>query len=387
MRRLLITITLLVTATYTTIIGTAWAESGSPDYAKLENWLCHPANHDDPCDRDLTTTIIAKDGSFTTEKWPDNNNPAIDCFYVYPTTSLDEIGNSDLVPGEQGENITAYLQTARFRSQCRVFGPMYRQVTVPALRSGMQGKPMGDRSITIADVTAAFNHYLAHENQGRGFVLIGHSQGAGLLVSLMAAEIDGKPIQKQLVSAIITGSAVQVPKGGVVGGSFKHIPLCEAAAQTGCVITFATYRDSIPPADGAIFGRVRGEGEAGCTNPAALAGGKAPLDHYLSTVGEISLSYKEYKPWTQPPKEIPTPFVKLPGLVMAECVRKDSYHYLQISLNADPNDPRADDIAGDLWAGDTINTVWGLHLIDMSLTMGNLVDIVGKQAKAYLAKQ
>jgi hypothetical protein len=30
---------------------------------------------------------------------------------------------------------------------------------------------------------------------------------------------------------------------------------------------------------------------------------------------------------------------------------------------------------------------WGLHLIDVNVAMGNLVDIAGQQAKAYLAKQ
>jgi hypothetical protein len=30
---------------------------------------------------------------------------------------------------------------------------------------------------------------------------------------------------------------------------------------------------------------------------------------------------------------------------------------------------------------------WGLHLVDVNLTMGNLIDIVGAQAKAYSAKK
>jgi hypothetical protein len=30
---------------------------------------------------------------------------------------------------------------------------------------------------------------------------------------------------------------------------------------------------------------------------------------------------------------------------------------------------------------------WGLHLIDVNLSMGNLVDIVSRQSKAYLSKK
>ena len=32
------------------------------------------------------------------------------------------------------------------------------------------------------DVVAAWRHYLDHDNRGRGVVLIGHSQGTGMLV-------------------------------------------------------------------------------------------------------------------------------------------------------------------------------------------------------------
>ncbi len=240
-----------------------------------------------------------------------------------------------------------------------------------------------DRTKPYADVLAAWNHYLEHENKGRGFILVGHSQGAGLLNRLIAQEIDGKPIQKQMVSAIVSGTSVLVPKGKDVGGTFKHIPLCRAEGQIGCVVVFSSYRDRIPPPANGMFGRAGGENVSGCTNPAALSGGKAALNSRLSTFGEISQSFKEYKPWTQSNKKVETPFVSLPGLIYGECVQRGDHTYLEISMNADPSDERADDIAGDLWSGDEINQAWGLHLIDMSLVMGNLVDIVGQQVVAY----
>jgi len=36
-------------------------------------------------------------------------------------------------------------------------------------------------------------------------------------------------------------------------------------------------------------------------------------------------------------------------------------------------------------ANGQVNASWGLHLIDVNLAMGNLVDIVREQGKAYLA--
>ena len=48
--------------------------------------------------------------------------------------------------------------------------------------------------------------------------------------------------------------------------------------------------------------------------------------------------------------------------------------------------PRADDIPGDVMANGKPNASWGLHLIDVHAAIGDLVDLVGKQAKAYLVK-
>jgi hypothetical protein len=361
-----------------------YANAETPDYGQIRTWLCHPDNPKDACDRDLSTTIITADGSLSREPSPINYDPAIDCFYAYPTTSHDESGNSDLIPAEQGELITAYLQAARFRSQCRVFAPLYRQVTVPALRAIMRGESIGsDRAIALNDIKVAWDYYLEHENKGRGFVLIGHSQGASLLRDLIASEIDGKPIQQQLVSAIIVGTSVDVPEGHEVGGTYKHIPLCRSAKQIGCVITFSSYRDRLPPPTDAYFGRIVGEFIPGCTNPAALGGGKGELASYFSTMGEISLRVGEYIPWTTPTQPVETPFVSVPGMIFAQCVRADEFSYLEISVAGNPDDARADDFVGDYWVENEIVPAFGLHLIDMNLTMGNLVEIVGQQARVY----
>ncbi|MBC7983929.1 MAG: DUF3089 domain-containing protein [Candidatus Obscuribacterales bacterium] len=373
------------------LVNLSLAQDVAPNYSKLDAWVCHPENKKDACDRDLDITVIAPDGKFSKQPWKETKNQPIDCFYVYPTTSLDPGMVSDLTPGKDEELITAYVQAARFRSQCRVYAPLYRQNTVTSLRAAAAGKPMsGDRSVIYADVLNSWNHYLQHDNKGRGVVLIGHSQGAGLLTRLIAGEIDRKPIQKQLVSAFLIGSAVAVPKDKAVGGSFKNIPLCTAEHQIGCVVTFASYRATMPPVASSNFGRLRGAPEGNvtaCTNPAALTGGKAKLDAAMSTVGEISLAHKEYLPWTNSPKKVPTPFVSLPGLLQGECVQRGEFSYLEITINADPNDARTDDVIGDVLTADGgVNTAWGLHLIDMSMTMGNLLDIVGKQTKMYLGK-
>ncbi|HEY8538548.1 MAG TPA: DUF3089 domain-containing protein [Steroidobacteraceae bacterium] len=373
--------------------ATAFAQSPAPaasernDYSKPEAWLCRPGRQD-ACTIDLTTTIVAADGTLTREEFKPNPNAPIDCFYVYPTVSLDQTGNSDMQAGPEEQSVIR-AQFARFGSQCRLFAPIYRQITLTALRASIAGNSTIsiDRALAYNDVLDAWNHYLKHDNNGRGVVLIGHSQGSGVLTQLIRNEIDGKPIQSQLVSALLIGSNVAVPKGKDVGGAFQKIPLCRSSDQTGCVVSYVSFRSNVPPPSNSRFGRVPGEGmTAACVNPAALKGGKADLHSYLSNT-PAAATMPAPRPWLNPPKTIDTPFVSTPGLLTGECVERDGFSYLSVHINADPNDPRTDDIAGDVVRNGQVATDWGLHLIDMNIAMGDLVALVGKQAKAYLKKK
>jgi hypothetical protein len=82
---------------------------------------------------------------------------------------------------------------------------------------------------------------------------------------------------------------------------------------------------------------------------------------------------------------VSTPYVELPGLVSAECVSKDGFDYLAVTVHPDKADPRADNIPGDLLVLGQPLKDWGLHLVDVNLTMGDLVGVVGAQSKAYTA--
>ncbi len=369
-----------------TIASPAAAQTAKNDYADGKNWLCRPGRAD-ACAVDQSTTIVAANGTLTREDWKANPNAAIDCFYVYPTVSTDTGGNSDMNAGPE-ENGVVRAQLARFASQCRVFAPLYRQATLTALRAAATGRPIAvARALGYNDVLDAWNHYLQHDNNGRGVVLIGHSQGSGVLTQLMRNEIDGKPVQSKLISALLLGTSLAVPKAKDVGGAFQHIPLCHSASQVGCAIAYASFRSTIPPPANSRFGRAQGENmQAACVNPAALGGGSGELHAYLSAAGRsIVGSAAEPRPWVTPAKPIETPFVSVPGLLTAQCVANDKGSYLEVTVHGNPADPRVDDIAGDVMANGEVNPSWGLHLIDVNLAMGNLVDIVREQGKAYLA--
>src|SRR5205823_5478071 len=124
-----------------------------------------------------------------------------------------------------------------------------------------------DRGLAYDDVRDAWKYYLEHDNKGRGFVLVAHSQGSFILAELIRREIDGKPVQSRLVSAILLGTTLAVPRGKDVGGAFQQVPLCRSASQIGCVITYATFRSTVPPPANTLFGKVSEPGSvAACTN-------------------------------------------------------------------------------------------------------------------------
>ena len=167
-----------------------------------------------------------------------------------------------------------------------------------------------------------------------------------------------------------------VPDGELVGGAFENVPLCSAEAETGCVDTWAAFRSTAPPPPDSLFGALRsGDGVAGCVSPAAPAGGPADLDSYfpLNTGASILSSAgnpdESSAPWVDPSVgEITTPFVRVTDLLTGECTSSDGFNYLEVTVNADPDDPRADDIGGDL------TPQWGLHLVDMNIVMGANVE-------------
>jgi hypothetical protein len=317
---------------------------------------------------------------------PDPSAP-IDCFYVYPTVSTDATPNSDMNPDPAEMNVIRQ-QFARFASKCRPYAPMYRQVTLAGLRTMMGGGRVTlDRGLGYDDVRDAWKSYLEHDNKGRGVVLIGHSQGSFVLAELIRQDIDGKPIQSRLISAILLGTTLAVPRGQDVGGAFQHIPLCHSASQTGCLITYASFRSTVPPPANTLFGKVTEPGmAAACTNPSALAGGGGELHAYLDATGRTITSTPKLKPWVVPEQPIQTPWVSVPGLLTARCATNDNATYLEVTVHANPAGPRVDDITGDIGGGTQVLANWGLHLIDVNLAIGNLLDIVGEQARAYAAK-
>ena len=348
-------------------------------------WLCKPGLASNPCAPGLGTTVISPTGAPQGTVTPAKaKNPKIDCFYVYPTVS-DQRSIQATRKIDPEERSIALYQAARYSSECRVYAPMYRQITLRGLLS--PGKVTARmRTTSYNDVRDAWRDYLKRYNKGRGVVFISHSQGTFVLRQLLAKEVDAQPaVRKRVVSAILLGGNVLVKKGKGVGGDFQHLTACRSANQLRCVVAFSTFND-VPP-KGALFG-VAGTGrsvvpkedasgtEVLCTNPAALAGGSAPLTSLYpstpfapgTTIGALTTQVG-----------LPTPAISTPWIeaqaFSGQCSDEGGANVLRIT--GEPGAPALKALP---------DPTWGLHLVDANIALGDLVTLVHGQASRYTAR-
>ncbi len=341
-------------------------------------WLCKPGLKNNPCEGNIDTTSFDGSGKASTQAAAPAADPPIDCFYVYPTVSRQPGIAADLTidPEETG---VAIAQAARFSQVCRVYAPMYRQITLAGIAT--PGRITYGSTITAySSLYSSFRDYMANYNGGRGIVFIGHSQGAMMLTALLRAEVDTKPeVRRLMVSALLMGGNVTVPIGKSVGGDFANIPGCSSSGQTGCVVAYSSF-DKTPPAD-AVFGRIAtainpfggndpGTVEILCVNPAAPSGGKANLQPYFPTsdLGQFSAGAARNFAAS-------TPWVSFPNQYAAHCVNSGGASWLQIDRIGGASDKRPVVAAGA--------PTWGLHTVDVNVALGNLVELVRSESAAF----
>jgi Protein of unknown function (DUF3089) len=354
------------------VLALAFAATAPAASAKTV-WLCKPGQHPDPCTPGLSTTVYSPKLAPLRVVQPQAvRKPAIDCFYVYPTVSDQKTTNANLHVDPEERSIALY-QAARYSQYCRVYAPMYRQITVPALEAGNHESP-AQLKLPLADVRNAFHTYLTKYNHGRGFVLIGHSQGSFVLKQLIARDVDARSaVRDRMLSAILLGGNVLVKRGHGVGGDFKHIPACRSASQLGCVIAYSTF-DRPAPAN-SIFGRTATPGDQVlCTNPAALSGGSAKVDPIFPSQpfapGTLIAAGISILKLTQPMPS--TVWSSEPGAYRARCVSRGGANVLEISP-----------LGGAQVATPSPDPTWGLHLVDANIELGNLLSVVKSEAAAF----
>lgn len=349
-------------------------------------WMCKPGETPNPCEGPLDGSLTGPDNVKVSDLgYEIAQNPAIDCFYVYPTQSEQQAPNADF--SKDGPLRGATINQARqFSRTCRVFAPVYRQYTNWAL-AHPDSITAEVRDLAYDDVKAAWENYLERYNDGRGVIVIGHSQGTSHLARLVQKEIDPvAAVRKRIISAYLIGANVFVPKGKLVGGQFQHIPACETGSQTGCVVAYSAFQNR--PAADSMFGRVDvgywvhpdprpdpAKYEVLCVNPAGITGEGGKLRPLANLTAFVSPDAPEgERPW-----------IGSVNSYTAECRNEDGASWLQVN-GFSGGTSLWDMLVEQVGSKNGDNPNGNLHVADVNLALDNLVALAGTQSAAWLER-
>jgi hypothetical protein len=134
------------------------------------------------------------------------------------------------------------------------------------------------------------------------------------------------------------------------------------------VVAYSSFLEQPPAAS--LFGKGAGGMQVLCVNPAAPAGGSAPLDSFFPTGASLLGGGLVGS------KGITTPWVELPEMVTGECQTSGNATWLQVT-------PTRGTPATAPHLTELLGPTWGLHLVDVNLALGDLVDAVRAQSRAY----
>ncbi len=213
--------------------------SGIPDYSNPDHWAALPSKKDPS---DSIPLPLRKNYR------PDTT---ADVFFVYPTTYIDKqkslgwnapLDNAAL--NAKTDYSTILFQASIFNEAGNVYAPRYRQANYfcyfPETKED-SAKAKAAFELAYQDVKAAFLYYLQHHNKGKPIIIAAHSQGTTHAKHLVKEFFEGKELGKQLVAAYLVGMPLEPDW-------FTSIPSCTSPTQTGCAISWRTFKDGYKPA-------------------------------------------------------------------------------------------------------------------------------------------
>lgn len=172
-----------------------------------------------------------------------------DVFYVYPTVwyktsayhpNVCAVDYPDMMLGAQ--NAFAWQATA-FEAAGNVYAPFYRQLETGYIIPFSEDKRWEHiREYPLKDVTAAFEYYLEHFNNGRPFILAGHSQGTMVLLALLSDYMSVHPeVYQRMIAAYVIG----YPVTDSLMRANPHLKFAQGPDDIGVIISYNTQSPKI----------------------------------------------------------------------------------------------------------------------------------------------
>jgi hypothetical protein len=199
------------------------------DYSKAEHWLTLPASID----------------------------KEVDVFYLYPTAwqktdqddpNICELDNPSMLQGSK----SAYdRQATAFEPVGNIYAPYYRQVDAQyslSLPLEEQDKLVG--GIPKEDVFEAFDYYINHYNNGRPFILAGHSQGSNIMLYLLAEYMKENPkVYERMIVAYVIGYSVTEK----YLSENPHLKFAQGPDDIGVIISYNTEAPNVEGANPVVL--------------------------------------------------------------------------------------------------------------------------------------
>lgn len=169
---------------------------------------------------------------------PSINKP-VDVFYVYPTVSSSPDGFMNVTSDDERALAQGIFsaQASVYASHANVFAPYYRQMsTQVTMAPDSLATDTEEFKRGAVDVQEAFDYYITNLNDGRPFIIAGHSQGTMALIELIKNRFgDDEDLRNRLVAAYLIGYTVTDADLEAAG-----LTAAQGANDTGVVVTYNT---------------------------------------------------------------------------------------------------------------------------------------------------
>lgn len=169
---------------------------------------------------------------------------AVDTFYLYPTCYLDD--SEDALPICTIDNQAVRLQAQSvyqnqatvFEESTNVFAPYYRQSNIYQVADlDPQELEAFQRQEQRTDVYAALDYYFEHHNNGRPFILAGHSQGSIMTKIVLGEYMEAHPeYYERMVAAYVIGYSITSDWLE----EHPYLKFAEGADDTGVIVSWNT---------------------------------------------------------------------------------------------------------------------------------------------------
>ena len=208
----------LLTDFVKTVSGIEKYQQSQADYANPDNWLI--AESDGQQDADVIYF------------YPSNYTPA---------AGEPSIGDIDNAGMRKGAKAIYERQATAFKTSCNIFAPYYRQVDATfCLNLTTEQEWSLIRYQASQDLSRALDYYFKHWNNGKPFILAGHSQGSENLLALLQDYFHQDEAHKALLKGMVAAYAIGFSVTDEYLAANPDIPFAEWHNDTGCIVSWNT---------------------------------------------------------------------------------------------------------------------------------------------------